>query len=121
MRKIRTAAALLARTHFAAGARWVIPGAHGVPWRIGPDEVHLIENASLDPSHWLCILSHLFGGNVMGTDPTTSVCDANGKVHGYEGLQISDASMIPTNLGVNPQHTIMSLARHHAEMLAGGR
>ena len=31
--------------------------------------------------------------------------------YGHEGLYISDASMIPSTLGVNPQHTIMSLAR----------
>ena len=38
-----------------------------------------------------------------------------GRVHGYQGLIIADASQIPTNLGVNPQHTIMALARMRAE------
>jgi choline dehydrogenase-like flavoprotein len=38
-------------------------------------------------------------------------------VHGYEGLSIADASAIPTNLGVNPQHTIMALAKVWAEGL----
>ena len=37
-----------------------------------------------------------------------------GRVHGVEGLIVADASVIPTNLGVNPQHTIMALARHFA-------
>ena len=40
-----------------------------------------------------------------------------GRVHGYEGLVVADASCIPTTLGVNPQHTIMALARMHAEAL----
>ncbi len=43
----------------------------------------------------------------MGKDPETSVTDARGRVHGVEGLVVADASVIPTNLGVNPQHTIM--------------
>ena len=73
--------------------------------------MHRIDEAPLDPQHYLGILSHLFGGCVMGTDPRTSVCDREGRVHGYQGLCIADASMIPSTLGVNPQHTIMALAR----------
>jgi choline dehydrogenase-like flavoprotein len=38
-------------------------------------------------------------------------------VHGYEGLLIVDGAAIPTNLGVNPQHTIMGLAATFAEQL----
>jgi choline dehydrogenase-like flavoprotein len=53
----------------------------------------------------------------MGKDPSTSVCDGHGKVHGVEGLYISDASALPTTLGVNPQHTIMALSRVWAERL----
>jgi choline dehydrogenase-like flavoprotein len=57
----------------------------------------------------------------MGRDPARSVCDGRGRVHGYEGLYIADASAIPTNLGVNPQHTIMALARYWSEgILAEG-
>jgi choline dehydrogenase-like flavoprotein len=37
-------------------------------------------------------------------------------VHGVSGLYVADASMIPTTIGVNPQHTIMALASHVAEM-----
>jgi choline dehydrogenase-like flavoprotein len=51
----------------------------------------------------------------MGQNPRSSVCDENGRVHGYDGLYIGDASAIPTNLGVNPQHTIMALAMNAAD------
>lgn len=115
MRRMRTAMVLLAKMHFAAGARWVIPGVHGLPYRVGPDEIGVLEQASIDPRAWVGILSHLFGGAVMGADPARSVCDAHGRVRGTEGLWVADASLIPTNLGVNPQHTIMALARIHAE------
>jgi choline dehydrogenase-like flavoprotein len=33
---------------------------------------------------------------------------------------VADASVIPTNLGVNPQHTIMGLAATFAADLLGG-
>ena len=108
---------MLAKTHFAAGARWVLPGIYGMPWRIGPDQVALMEEASLDPRHWIAILSHLFGGCTMGADPARAVCDPRGRVYGYEGLVIGDASQIPTTLGVNPQHTIMALARLRAHQM----
>ena len=117
MQKMRTAAHFLARMHFAAGARYVVPGVHGLPWRITPDQLGLLEDAPLDPRAWVGVLSHLFGGCTMGADPSTSVCDGRGRVHGVKGLVVADASQIPTNLGVNPQHTIMALGRIHAEDL----
>ncbi len=117
MMRIREAMRVLARTHFAAGARAVLPAIHGMPYRLGPDELDQLDRAPLDPRAYVAILSHLFGGCVMGKDPHGSVCDEWGRVHGYEGLHIADASAIPTTLGVNPQHTIMAIARHWAERM----
>lgn len=117
MERFRKGMAIVARTHFAAGARAIIPGVYGLPYKLGPDDVALLEEGPLDPRCYVAILSHLFGGCVMGKDPERSVCDERGRVHGYEGLVIADASAIPTNLGVNPQHTIMALARLYAEEL----
>ena len=119
MEKLRTAAHLIATMHVEAGARSVIPAIYGLPYRLAPDEIDRILEAPLDPRCYTAILSHLFGGCVMGTDVSRSVCDPNGKVHGYEGLFVSDASTIPTTLGVNPQHTIMALSRVKGEHLLG--
>jgi choline dehydrogenase-like flavoprotein len=117
MLRFREATYLVAKMHVAAGARAIIPGIHGMPYRLAPNEIDLLKDAPLDPRAYVAILSHLFGGCVMGKDPARSVCDGRGRVHGYEGLTIADASAIPTNLGVNPQHTIMGLARVFAEGL----
>lgn len=114
MERLRKGLALLARTHFAAGALKVLPGIYGLPYEIGPDQVGLIEDGPLDPRSYILISSHLFGGTTMDKDPTRGVCDEYGRVHGYEGLVVADASVIPTTLGVNPQHTIMALARSFA-------
>jgi len=111
----------VAQTHVAAGARAVLPSIHGMPYRLAPDEIDRLKDAPLDPRAYVGILSHLFGGCTMGKDPARSVCDERGRVRDYDGLFVADASLIPTNLGVNPQHTIMALARYCAEeILARG-
>ncbi|MFT4628828.1 MAG: choline dehydrogenase-like flavoprotein [Myxococcota bacterium] len=117
MVRFRAGMLQVARLHFAAGAKAVAPGIYGLPWRLGPDDLHLIENGPLDPRCYLAILSHLFGGCTMGSDPSRSVCDSRGRVHGTAGLAIADASALPTTLGVNPQHTIMAWARWVADGL----
>jgi len=118
MRKLRDGLAKVTRMHFAAGAREVIPGIFGLPYKIGKDEVHLVEEGPLDPRAYVAILSHLFGGCPMSSDPARGVVDAHGRVHGTSGLYVVDASVIPTTIGVNPQHTIMGLASAWAEELS---
>lgn len=115
MEKFRSGLHQVARLHVAAGARAVLPGIHGMPFELHRDQIGQILDASLDPRSYIGVLSHLFGGCVMGADPTRSVCDGHGRVHGYQHLSVADASAIPTVLGVNPQHTIMALARIWAE------
>jgi choline dehydrogenase-like flavoprotein len=46
----------------------------------------------------------------LGSDPTVSVCDPHGTVHGTTGLSVADASLFPGAVGVNPQLTVMALA-----------
>jgi choline dehydrogenase-like flavoprotein len=119
MARFRAGLVKMSEMHFAAGARVVIPGVHGLPYSLGPTELDVLANAPLDPKRYVAILSHLFGGCMMGTDPTRSVCDTRGKVHGHEGLYVADASLMPDNIGVNPQHTIMALAMIVAEGALG--
>ena len=117
MHKFRQGIHLVAKLHFAAGAKAVVPCIHGMPYRLTADQVDLLAEAPLDPRAYVAVLSHLFGGCVMGADSSRSVCDSHGRVHGYDRLIVADASLFPTNLGVNPQHTIMSMAMLHAETM----
>lgn len=117
MKRLRKGMGILARTHFAAGAKLIVPGVLGLPYTLTADQLSQLDEAPLDPRAYIAILSHLFGGCTMGKDPERSVVDESGRVHGYEGLLVADASIIPTTLGVNPQHTIMALARMVAERL----
>ncbi|HKP57071.1 MAG TPA: GMC family oxidoreductase [Polyangiales bacterium] len=111
MKRLRAGLYVLAQTHVAAGARAILPAIDGLPYRLAPNEIDRLKDAPLDPRAYVAILSHLFGGCVLGRDRDHSVCDERGRVHGYENLWIADASAIPSTLGVNPQHTIMALAR----------
>jgi choline dehydrogenase-like flavoprotein len=117
MLRFREGMYLVAKTHVAAGCKKLIPGIFGMPYEIRPDQIDILKDAPLDPRAYIAILSHLFGGCIMGSDPSRSVVDGSGRVHGYEGLVVADASVIPSNLGVNPQHTIMGLAMVFAEDL----
>ncbi|MFZ5441012.1 MAG: GMC family oxidoreductase N-terminal domain-containing protein [Myxococcota bacterium] len=117
MERFRTGMYLLAQQHVAAGAKKIIAGISGMPYELAPHEIDVLKDAPLDPRKYIAILSHLFGGCVMGKDERTSVTDGNGRVHGVQNLVVADASVIPTNLGVNPQHTIMGLAQVFAERL----
>lgn len=109
--RLRFGLAEICRLMFAAGAKSVSPGVYGLPTSIGPDQVHLVAEGPTDPRAYFAVLTHLFGGCGMGPDPKTSVVDADGRVHDAERLWVVDAAAIPTTLGVNPQHTIMALAR----------
>jgi choline dehydrogenase-like flavoprotein len=46
----------------------------------------------------------------MGGDPRDSVVSPEFRLHNLEKLYIIDASVFPTNTGVNPQHSIMTMA-----------
>jgi choline dehydrogenase-like flavoprotein len=120
MERMRRGVHLVAQMHVAAGAREVMPAVYGLPTVLKPGEIDKILDGPLHPGAYTAILSHLFGGATMGADPKRSVCDGHGRVHGVHGLRVADASVIPTNLGVNPQHTIMALARRSARHLAQG-
>ena len=62
-------------------------------------------------------VSHPLGGCRMGKDASEGVADQFGRVFGYDGLYIADASLIPSSLGVNPSLTISALALRVARQI----
>lgn len=102
---------------FAAGAREVVCPVDGLPDRLTPDQLSLIDQASDDPANYPLALSHLFGTARMSGRPEDGVVGHDFRVHGTENLYVVDSSVFPTNLGVNPQLTIMALARMAAQRM----
>jgi choline dehydrogenase-like flavoprotein len=104
---------------FAAGAREVFPGVHGLPDRIASvDEIEPIMNLPDDPRHFHCIVAHLFGTAKMGPTPRTGVVGPTLESHELRGLYVVDSSVFPTNMGVNPQHTICAFSWLASERIA---
>ena len=117
--RTRKGTAMLARMMFEAGAREVWPGIFGLPSILTSiDQVRLIEESPADSRLYSMITTHLFGAARMGVDPRTSVVGPDFQAHEARGLWVVDSSVFPTNLGVNPQHSIMGLSRLAATRIA---
>jgi len=56
--------------------------------------------------------AHILGGATMGRSPDEGVCDAQGRVFGYDNLYVCDGSIVPANLTVNPSLTITALSEY---------
>ncbi len=50
----------------------------------------------------------------MGVDARRASTDSFGRVHGSKRLHVADASLLCSAPGVNPQGTIMAIARRNA-------
>ncbi len=61
--------------------------------------------------------AHVCGTLVAGNNPSTSVVDANGKVHGLENLYVVDGSVLPRSSRENPALTIYAWALRVAQRL----
>jgi choline dehydrogenase-like flavoprotein len=57
---------------------------------------------------------HLFSSCPMGEDRSKCATDSFGRVHGFRNLFVADASLLCTAPGVNPQGSIMAVARRNA-------
>jgi choline dehydrogenase-like flavoprotein len=62
-------------------------------------------------------VAHPSGTTRMSDDPALGVVDANGAVHGVEGLHVTGSSVFPTNGHANPTYTIVALAVRMADHL----
>lgn len=119
VRIVRKALATIADLFFDAGATEVWPGVHGLPVSLtSRDDVRLLREGPLDARAYSYIATHLFGAARMGPSASKAVVDTDFCVHGASHLWVVDSSVFPTNLGVNPQHSIMAMSRLCASRVA---
>ncbi|HEY1955462.1 MAG TPA: GMC family oxidoreductase [Polyangiaceae bacterium] len=112
MMKARKALAFVATLMLEQGAREIWPGVFGLPSVMrSVDEARALADGPADPRAYGFIATHLFGAARMGADPRASVVGTDFQTHEARGLYVVDSSVFPTNLGVNPQHSIMAVAR----------
>jgi choline dehydrogenase-like flavoprotein len=112
LRDLASATRRLTRMLLAAGARTVYPSIVGARPITGEDQLSTIPGA-LPPAGANLTSVHVFSSCPMGEDQEHCATNSMGKVHGTTNLFINDASLIPTAPGVNPQGTVMALARRN--------
>jgi choline dehydrogenase-like flavoprotein len=87
-------------------------GLTGVEWAAGM----FVESGALEGIE---DARHAMGGACMGSDPRTSVVDAEMRVHGVGNLSIASAATFPDGRAQLPTLTMMALALRLSERLAG--
>jgi choline dehydrogenase-like flavoprotein len=109
----------LATLLLAAGAEAVHPAVHGLPAIESEVDAALWLDDVLSPDRLSLTTVHAFSTCPIGEDERTCAADSFGRLRGFENLWINDASMLPDSPGVNPQGSIMALARRNARYAAG--
>lgn len=111
----------LAQALFAGGATHLFPSLTNGPALHGADCLSKIPDILPDGLANLMTI-HLFSSCPMGEDQTRCATDSFGRVHGFKNLFINDASLLCTAPGVNPQGSIMAIARRNTlKFLADGQ
>ncbi len=115
---LRFGMARLGELYFAAGARRLFTNALPLPVINTLDELRRFEHASGGPECFEAMAFHPTGTCAMNNNRALGVVNAELQTHDMPNLYIMDGSAIPNALGVNPQITIMALARLGASRLA---
>jgi choline dehydrogenase-like flavoprotein len=101
--RLRRSLAVAARSLLGAGAGFVVPAADRYARITAAGELG-------DARLWLTT-AYPLGGNALSADPAAGVVDAEFRVHRHSNLFVCDASVLPRSLDVDPQLTVMALAR----------
>jgi choline dehydrogenase-like flavoprotein len=116
-RRYSVGVAIAAEMLLAAGATKVYPGIAGVESITKSDEIRDLKENGVAPERMRLTAFHPMGTVRAGCDPTRSVVDPLGRHHTVRNLWVADASVFPSCVGVNPQMTIMALAKRSAGAL----
>ena len=101
---------------FAGGATDLRVPIHGVGIIHEPEQLQK-QLKNIDITDFTLYAAHPMATCRMGNTPETSVVNSLGEAHLCKGLYISDASVFPTSLGVNPQITTMAVSHRIAQSL----
>lgn len=102
---------------FASGAESVMPNTFKYLEFKNIDELRRLPELVKDPSEITLGTGHPQGGNIISSSPEKGVISPEFNVFGYDNLFVSDASVFPCSLGVNPQLTVMGLADYAVQYI----
>ena len=95
-----------------AGVERVVPSIFGTQWCRTMDDVRELLPMNLEAGALTLYASHPQASCRIGR-----ACDAQGKLLHTNNIFVCDSSALPSNVGRNPQISIMTVARHIAESL----
>ena len=104
-----------AQLHIACKAREIlVAGSRGLRVH-GSHDLESIDTLEVRAGGLLMGSPHPSGGCAMGRDSHDSVVDSSHRVHGLQNLFVSDSSVFPTSVSVDPSFTIMGFSYLAAE------
>jgi choline dehydrogenase-like flavoprotein len=98
----------------AAGATQVHPTVQGLPTIKSEMEAIRWLDERLPRAGLSLTTVHAFASCPIGSRRDRCAADSFGRVYGMDNLYVNDASMLPDSPGVNPQGSVMALARRNA-------
>jgi hypothetical protein len=118
LRTFKRGIELLCECYWAAGAEEIYPPIEGIGV-LRDGDLETLRGHELRAHELTLMAFHPMGTARADARPAHGVVDGDLKLHGVDGLYVSDASVLPSSLGVNPQVTIMALATRLAYSLLG--
>ncbi len=112
--------ARMATCLLAAGAKAVFPSVYGIPSiRTEAEAIRWLDQP-LPKSALSLVTVHVFSTCPAGERRDRCAVNSFGRVNGFANLYLNDASILPDSPGVNPQGTVMAMARRNAQRFAAG-
>jgi choline dehydrogenase-like flavoprotein len=109
---------LLCELYWAAGARALYTPVEGLG-ELRDGDLEPLRRATVRPRDLTLMAFHPLGTARADARASSGVVDAGLALHGCAGVYVSDGSVVPSSIGVNPQLTIMALATRLAYSLLG--
>jgi choline dehydrogenase-like flavoprotein len=101
--------------HLELGARKIMVADYAGTEITNPADLALIDTLPVSAAGLILGAPHPAGGCRMGTDRAVSVTGTDHRVHGFDNLFVSDSSVFPTGVSMDPSLTIMGFSYVAAE------
>jgi choline dehydrogenase-like flavoprotein len=106
------------RIFLAAGATSVLPSSYADLVIRSASDIERIDSEIRKHEDISISSAHPQGGNPISSERDIGAVDMNFRVYGYDNLYVTDASIFPAGVQVNPQLSIMALATYASERIA---
>ncbi|MDY7024383.1 MAG: GMC family oxidoreductase, partial [Cyanobacteriota bacterium] len=118
LKELSTGLQKLSQLLFEAGAKMLYPSISNYPRLTQHQDLSQIPEI-LPKSQTNLMTVHVMSSCPMGENLEKCAANSFGKVHDFDNLYIADASLLCTAPGVNPQGSIMAIARRNALKFLG--